>query len=94
MEHFRPSDDCRRFYGSLSPQEVPYLAATLANLLAERLPPSQMLLLGNFLSLLTSSLFAMANLQVIDDHRERVRQGRREGKPVTSLSPEEFGPVD
>ena len=94
MEHFRPSDDCRPFYGCLSPQEVPYLAATLANLLAERLPPSQMLLLGNFLSLLTSSLFAMANLQVIDDHRERVRQERREGKPATSLSPEEFGPVD
>ena len=87
MERFRPSDDCQRFYGSLPPQGVPYLAATVANLLGQVLPPAQMLLLGNFLSLLTSSLFTIANLQVLDNPQA-------DGGLAGAVEAEEFGPVD
>lgn len=88
MEHFRPSDECRRFYGSLPPQGVPYLAATVANLLGQVLTPAQMLILGNFLSLLTSSLFAIANLQVLDN-----AQGGS-GAAKIAAAGDEAAPVD
>lgn len=47
---------------SISPQTFPIVAASVANGLSTILTIPQMLLLGNFLSIVTSSLFAISNV--------------------------------